>query len=113
MAGRQVVVLKDAECNTNVLYTAFVQRNRHLLNIVPKHTISHNSDRSKTENASEIVLPAAVEIGSHLYLSNWTVTNSRYDFILGTPWHVSQKSNINYVNHSVSVDKEPLTLLFD
>lgn len=96
VAGQQVNVLKDDGCNTNVMSTSFVNKNRHLLNIAKKSAIINHSNSKTTEKASEIVLETEVEIGPLKYRSNWIVADCRYDILLGMPWHVHCKPSIDY-----------------
>lgn len=92
--GRQWYILKDDECSTNVLSTNFTSPNRHLLYVCKFHTVIEHPDKNNTEHSNELVLNDIVQIGHHTYTSNWTVVSSRYDVILGMPWHKQWLTNI-------------------
>lgn len=113
MAGKQVTVLKDDGCNTNILSTDFVRRNRHLLQTAKRNTVIKHSDKETTQRSNIVVLNATLNIDSHLYTSNWVVANSRYDVILGIPWHVTYNPIINYTKHTVSVNGSSLPTVRD
>lgn len=101
--GKSVVALKDDGCNTNVISKAFVKQNRRLLKIRKTRSVINHSDKARTETSSEIVIGAEVEIGKHKYTSNWVVANSRYDLLLGMPWHTETNPQTDYDSQSVQV----------
>lgn len=110
MAGRQVVVLKDDGCNTNVISKSFVDANRHLLDVrLSPATINH-SNKNSVEETNEIVIDAEVEIGSHKYRSNWIVSDCRYDVLLGMPWHNDVCPRMNYETGELNVKTSALPL---
>lgn len=55
-----------------------------------------------------MIIDAENEIGSHKYRSNLMIANSKYDALLGTPWHIDVQSSIDYANHRVRVNGDRL-----
>lgn len=104
LAGGQVSILKDDGCNTNVISKSYVNRHRHALNIVKGRFEINHSNKNTTKEANEVVLNTPVQIGSHIYHSNWIVADCRYDILLGMPWNVQCKPKIDYVTGSLRVD---------
>lgn len=102
------MVLKDDGCNTNVLSSEFVRLNRGLLDVRPANVTIAHSDRDATEKAHEMVFGTTIQIGNHRYTSNWAVANSRYDVILGMPWHQQHNPAINYEQRTVRVAENSL-----
>lgn len=103
--GFAVNVLKDEECNTNVISSNFLRRNKDTTskskaNISISHSWQDNLDKS-----SEIVLDGTLSIGLHSYKSNWIVAKCRYDVLLGMPWHVTNNLSIDYTGWVVRVKK--------
>lgn len=66
----QFKVLKDDGCNTNILSSEFVKRNRKLLNVSKTFLNIEHSDDNFSENASEVVLDVTIQIGKHQYRYN-------------------------------------------
>lgn len=93
--GKSVVALKDEGCNTNVISKEFVKQNRRFLKIRKMHSVISHSDKNSSEWSSEIVIEAELEIGRHKYTSRWVVSNSRYDHLLGMPWHTEKNPQID------------------
>lgn len=83
--------------------TKFVEQNRKLLDVRECKTTIEHSNEGTTEESSHIVMNATVQIGRHSYTSNWTVANSRYDVLLGMPWHTDVKPEIDYERREISV----------
>lgn len=96
LAGRQVNILKDDGCNTNVISKSFVNQHRHLLKIKPASIIINHSDKNATEKAQEMVMDTEIRIGPRIYKSNWIVADCRYDILLGMSWHVECCPVIDY-----------------
>lgn len=99
--GTELTVLKDDGCNTNVLSHEFVEKNRSRLNIINSNTSINHSNKETHEFATEVVLDAEVEIGTHKYRSNWAVANCRYDMLLGILWHQDFNPSVNYSTKQV------------
>lgn len=87
MVNKQASTLKDDGCNTNVFSRDFSRRNKHLLSVQIADILIYHSKRNVTETASEVLIGAIFQIGAHLYMSNWAVSDSRYDVLLGINWH--------------------------
>lgn len=113
LAGQQLTILKDDGCNTNVLSKTFVNKNRHLLNIQKEQSVISHSDKDYIETSSDIVVDAEVEIGCYKYRSNWVVANSRYDMLLGMPWHEEANPDTDYSSKTVWVGNVTLTARTD
>lgn len=77
MEDKEVTVLKDDGCNTNILSTDFVRRNRHLLQITKRKTIIKYSDKNTTLLSNLVVINDIINIDKHIYNSNWVVADSR------------------------------------
>lgn len=88
-------ILKDDRCNTNVLSKDFVNKRRHILKVQQRKSIISHSDIISTENSSEIVLETNVEIGKHVYRSNWVVGSCRYEMLLSMPWYAAMKPMVD------------------
>lgn len=48
------------------------------------------------ESSHQMVNNAKIKIGSHIYRSNWAISDLRYDILLEMPWHEEVKPRINY-----------------
>lgn len=86
----------------------FVNRNRHTLDVRPCNLSICHSNGTVEENVGEIVYNNSITIGGREYRSNWAVSNTRYDIILGMPWHKANKPIINYETRQVKVENEIL-----
>ncbi len=51
-----------------------------------------------------MIYNATVQIGEHFYTLNWAVANTRYDALLGMPWHKVYNPKIDYRKHSVHIE---------
>lgn len=102
--GRQCKIRKDGGCNTNIISTEFVNRNRNYMKIFNKKLqIDHSNDQI-TATTPGIVIDAEVQIGKHTYRSNWAISNSRYDVIFGTPWHGENHVVADYSTRTLTVN---------
>ena len=110
MHGVAAQILKDDGCNTNVVSKDFVQKHSHLFNIEDTAITVTHSKRDSIEMASQVIIRGTICIGSHSYCSNWAVADCRYDVLLGMPWHVATKPNVDYDPPAVSVDGTCLPL---
>ena len=99
-------MLKDDGCNTNLVSKEFLQRNRRLFKIIRTRTSTQHSMQGSGERASEMILSGKIQIGSHVYTSNFLVGSCRYDVLLGMPWHVANNPEIDYPNCRVLVGNE-------
>ena len=55
-----------------------------------------------------MILSGKIQIGSHVYTSNFLVGSCRYDVLLGMPWQVANNPEIDYPNCRVLVGNEYL-----
>ena len=104
--GREAKILKDDGCNTNLVSKEFLAKNRNLFRIANTRTSIQHSKKGLGERASEMILNGKLQIGSHIYNSNFLVGDCRYDVLLGMPWHVANNVKSDYPNHRVLVGKE-------
>ena len=108
--GLDVQVLKDDGCNTNLVSKKFVEKNRNCFNIKKKKIPIHHSKKGSDEMACEYIANGTLMIGSHTYTSNWVVGDSRYDILLGMPWHVANNPEIDYVNRAINLEDKSIQL---
>lgn len=106
--GKNVRMLKDDGCNTNLVSKEFLKRNRRLFKVISTITSIQHSMQGSGERASEMILSGTIQIGSHVYTSNFLVGSCRYDVLLGMPWHVANNPQIDYPNRRVLVGNEDL-----
>ena len=85
---------------------SFVKRNKGLFDTVKTDVQVKYSQEGNTEDASELILNGTLKLGSHGYTSNWLVASSRYDVLLGMPWHVANNPEIDYSNRVVKVGSD-------
>lgn len=111
--GKQLAVLKDDGCNTNVISKSFVEANRHLLTLRHEPSLISHSDKDYTETSEEVVVDTEIELGTHSYRSNWIVANCRYDLILGMPWHEATNPSVDYVAKTVTIEGKALPSSLD
>lgn len=104
MIGEKVRILKDDGCNTNIISSDFVNKHRSKLDVRRYNLTIHNSNKATQEEATEIVWDTEIKIGNTAYRSNWAVAQTRYDVLLGMPWHKENNPNINYSTKEVLVD---------
>lgn len=86
-----------------MISSSFVERNKHILDVRKFHTSIEHSHDGTVEESSQIVVNATIQIGRHSYTSNWAVANSRYDVLLGMPWHTDTLPTIDYEDRTISV----------
>lgn len=65
--------------------------------------ISH-SNKQSSEVTNRVVPKTKVQIGDHVYESNWAVANTRYDLLLGMPWHEAVEPTIDYERKIIKVN---------
>lgn len=80
-----------------------MKHNRRLFEIVNTRVQVNHSEKGSLEEASEVILNGTLRIGAHTDTSNRVVANSRYAVLLGMPWLVAKKPNIDYVKRVVKV----------
>lgn len=104
-AGRELVVLKDDGCNTNVVSKEFYKRNASYLNTRKSRMLISRSEKSNTVKVNMIILDTEIKIDEHRYRSNWDIAKCRYDALLGIPWHVDVAPSVSYKETKVNVGK--------
>lgn len=107
LEGVEVSILIDGGCNTNMVSSSFVRRNR--ANVVNKlgptnANISHSRE-GVVEQALEGLEGGEMVLGDRElnYKSNWLVGTARYDVILGMPWYKDCRPQINYYTREIRV----------
>lgn len=108
--GHEASVLKDDGCNTNIMSHEFLRKYRHLLEVRDANISISHSKKGADEEPKYVVVNAAVQIGAHVYTSNWAVAKARYDILLGMPWHVHHNPKVDYINRKVQVGDVVLPL---
>ena len=111
--GIPVRVLKDDGCNTNVISKEFFNFHADCFDVIEKRVEIYHSNRQNTEMATQIVVNARLSCGEHVYRSNFTVANCRYDVLLGMSWHVDCKPRIKYEVPQVAVADQCLPMKKD
>lgn len=101
--GCEVTILKDDGCNTNVLSREFVRRHFHLMKIHKTNLIGQHSNKALSEQATEAVVNAELEMGDHIYRSNWVVAHCCYEVLLGMAWHTETVPEIDYAGKKLKV----------
>lgn len=97
------VVLKDDGCNTNVVCKDFIKRNGSRFEVHPYHIKVVHSGKGSSKTAPKMFVNAALRLGSHEYVSNWAIVDSRYDVLLEMLCHKSINPEIDYSVPFVSV----------
>ena len=69
--------------------------------------VSH-SKKGTSELATQVVVEGKLQFGTHQYISNWAVADCRYDVLLGMPWHIQAKQEVDYSLPRITVDGESL-----
>lgn len=105
LQGQQVTILKEDGCNTNVISRSFVKQYRHLLNVKKACFVISHSSKSITETATNVVIDASIQIGEHVYSSNWVISDCRYDILLGMQWHIHCSPIVDYEQRTVKVGR--------
>jgi len=60
------------------------------------------------EKTTDVIMNGTVTIGSHSYTSNWVVSDCNNDVMLGMPWHVEMKPQVDYKGRTVTVNGDLL-----
>ena len=110
MNGSAVQILKDDCCNTNILSRHFVERHPELFDVENTAMCISHSKRGSTEEALQVALNATLTMGDHSYVSNWAIADCRYDVLLGMPWHVACRPQVEYVTHQVLIKGNEIPL---
>jgi hypothetical protein len=100
---RNVRILKDDGCNTNVVSKKFVQKNAGAFKTMCRNVTVNHSAEDKVEQATQVLLEGNFKMGNHEYVSNFVVANCRYDVLLGMQWHVAQDPKVSYSAREVHV----------
>ncbi len=53
-----------------------------------------HSEENRAEKAPKVILGAEFRTVTRVYTSNWVLPSSRYDVLLGMPWHVANNPKI-------------------
>lgn len=88
-----------------------MKENRRLLNIKPTSFEIRHSSKEYVEEGHQLVINAELQLGEHSYVSNWVVSDCRYDVLLGMPWHIKNNPKTDYENRTVSVGNTSLPTL--
>lgn len=103
--GKTVSILADDGCSSNIISKEFIEQNETLFKTRLKKTnirIEHSKSDS-TEEPMGGMENGTVSFQGHEYTSNWVVADSRYDIILGMPWHEEMNVRKNYHQREVFV----------
>ena len=107
--GAAASILKDDGCNTNVISSQFLARNRDIFDITPALVDVLHSKAEFNEVGTEMISNATIEIGDYKYTGNWIVADCRYDVLLGMPWHHSELPKTEYDKRQVTVKNNILS----
>jgi hypothetical protein len=102
--GKNVRILKDDGCNTNVVSRKFVQSNAEAFKTMCRNVTVTHSAEDRVEQATQIIMDGRLKVGNHEYLSNFVVANCRYDVLLGMPWHVASNPRVSYTAREVQLN---------
>ena len=108
--GKAVKVLKDDECDTNVLSTQFLRNTRTLFKIAKVRSCVNHSQKDTSEEFEELIISGTLKLGTHVYTSNWVVANGRYDVLLGMPWHVAHYPRVDCFQRVVQVGGDEISV---
>lgn len=76
-------VLQFDGCCTNVVCMDFIKRNGSRFEVHPCQIKVVYSRKDLSETALQIVVKAALRLGSHEYVSDWAIFDSRHGVLLG------------------------------
>ncbi len=97
-------ILKDDGASTNVLSTKFFMRHKDIFVTRPSEVSLLHSSFGLSEMNRKLVDTASVKIGTHEYNSKFVLGDTRYDVILGTPWHKDMKPTTKYDKNEVRIN---------
>lgn len=103
-----VNILKEDGSSTNIVSVEFAKKYGDLLSFRPANVVI--SSKGIQECSNEIITNPTLQIGDHEYTSDWAIASSRYNIIIGMPWHVSQSRRIYYKSRTVSVNGSVLPM---
>lgn len=83
----EVKILKNDACDINVISSYFVGQNKHLIDIRAPKTCTSHSKMDLIETSTELNIDSTIRIGTHIYKSNFAVSDLSYDLLSWTPWH--------------------------
>lgn len=97
------VVLRDAECNTDVVTDKFIEGNGSRFEDHRFHVRVVRSKKNSSDTASSMIVNTTLGLEGPEYVSSWKILDGRCDLLLKTPWRKSTGSEIDYGFLSVSV----------
>eukprot|EP00171_Calliarthron_tuberculosum_P005616 IDg5616t1 len=101
--GIKCRILKDDAASTNIISRQFWQRHRHEFTTEKSEVaINHSTERAEDVDC-DIVKASTIVIGDHSYQSRFIVSSTRYDVILGTPWHQDTNPQADYKKRTVKI----------
>lgn len=96
-------ILKDDGASTNIISIEFYKKHKDSFIVEPTNvSLSHSSNESE-ELGCNMTNMVTVRIGEHEYKSRFILANTRYDVILGTPWHKDVQPLSNYTQNIVRI----------
>lgn len=108
IAGVPCRVLKDDGASTNILSRNFFEQHKEHFTTSPSNVILSHSSSSSDETECDLINRVTVRIGQHEYTSKFVLGDTRYDLILGTPWHRDVNPRTNYSTSRVTVGDHDL-----
>lgn len=98
-------ILKDDGCNVNAISRTFFAR--HFADLQPYSRGSsleiRHSSTGISERAPFILRQLTLRLPSgHTYTADFAVGSTRYDAIIGMPWHVEEKARVDYSTMTVA-----------
>ena len=102
-------ILKDDGASTNIISKSFFNKNPQNFNLLPQVVDVCHSSQDANEQGCELVENAKIEIQDHRYDSNFVLADTRYDALLGTPWHHDVQPKPNYETGEVEIGKTVIT----
>lgn len=102
-------ILKDGGASTNIISKTFFEQNPENFNLLPQSVEVCHSSQDADEQNCKLVENAKVQIHDHRHVSNFVLADTRYDAVLGTPWHRDVHPKTNYETGEVEIGKTVLT----
>lgn len=101
-------ILKDDGASTNIISKSFYARNKDKFCTIESRVSLAHSSESTEEADCEMVEMVTLKIGGHAYQSRFLLANTRYDVILGTPWHKDVMPRACYDEQKVVIGDQVL-----